>query len=372
MSKDFHAEPFDAGTTKKLEIFRRYIRSWLPVFLAANKGYKNVALYDFFAGPGKDARGVAGSPLIIIEELKAYLGNPTKPHAQGIRVKLYFNDDDNNKYLELDKAIKAEKTSGLFDIEVANEDFGNAFEAKFSAISAPHTANLIILDQSGIKHVTEDVFRRLINCKTTDILFFISSAIINRFAGEQGIARYFPGISKEKIKELEPGHIHRFVCDYYRRLIPTAKAYYLAPFSIKKQANIYGVIFGTNHLRGLEKFLDVCWKLDPMTGEANYNIDGDAFWNEKTLFKELDTAQKMDEFQENLIVESQKKPMTNRDVYRYCVENGFLPKHANEILTALRRSGRLSLSPPDSRGFYIGWDYYCGNKDKVVTFVVKE
>jgi len=63
MAKDFHAEPFDAGTTKKLEIFRRYVRELLPVFLATNKVCNKVALYDFFAGPGKDAKGVKGSPI---------------------------------------------------------------------------------------------------------------------------------------------------------------------------------------------------------------------------------------------------------------------------------------------------------------------
>jgi three-Cys-motif partner protein len=372
MAKDFHDEPFDASTIKKLEIFRRYIREWLPVFLATNKGYDNVALYDFFAGPGKDAKGVMGSPLIIIEEVKGYLEDNTKSHAQGIKVSLYFNDDDKDKYIELHKTLKAKESSALFGVEVENKDFSDAFEAKFPVISAPHTANLIILDQSGVKHVTEDVFRRLIDCRTTDILFFTSSAIINRFAGEQTITRYFPGISREKIKELETGQIHRFVCDYYRGLIPAGKEYYLAPFSIKKDANVYGVIFGTNSLRGLEKFLNVCWKLDPKTGEANYNIDGDRAWEGDTFFPEDNIIQKKDDFRSSLIAEIRKGGKTNNDIYKYCLENGFLPKHANEILTILRKGGKLIVSPEDSKWFYIGWDYYSGKKDKVVTFAVKE
>ena len=372
MAKDFHAEPFDAGTIKKLEIFRGYIREWLPVFLATNKGFSNVALYDFFAGPGKDAKGVKGSPLIILEEVKGYLKDTTKPHAQRVKVSLYFNDDEKDKYLELDKAVKAEETSDLFSVEVENKDFGDAFEGKFSVISAPHTTNLVILDQSGIKHVTEDVFKNLIDCRATDILFFTSSAIINRFAGEQAITRYFPGISKERIKELDAGHIHRFVCEYYRRLIPTGKKYYLAPFSIKKDANIYGVIFGTNNLRGLEKFLNVCWKVDPKTGEANYNIDRDAFRDEESMFKELNVPRKKNDFRSSLIDELKKKSLTNKQLYRYSLENGFLPKHVNEILKALQRDRKLIVSPKESKGFYISWDYYSGKKDKVVTFTVKK
>jgi three-Cys-motif partner protein len=372
MTKDFHAEPFDAGTIKKLEIFRGYVREWLPVFLATNKGYNNVALYDFFAGPGKDSKGVKGSPLIIIEEVKGYLEDNTKPHAQGIKISLYFNDDDKGKCIELLKTVKAEEALALFGVEVESKDFGDALEAKYPVISAPHTANLIILDQSGVKHVTEDVFRKLIDCKTTDILFFTSSAIIKRFTGEKAIARYFPGISREKITELESGYIHKFVCDYYRGLIPSGKEYYLAPFSIKKDSNVYGVIFGSNSLRGLEKFLNVCWKLDPKTGEANYNIDGDTAWEGDTLFPEDNVIQKKDDFQSSLIAELRKKSLTNKELYRYCLERGFLPKHVNEILTTLRKNGKLIVSPEGSRGFYTGWDYYSGKKDKVVTFAVKE
>ncbi len=360
MAKDFHAEPFDAGTIKKLEIFRGYIREWLPIFLATNKGYNDVALYDFFAGPGKDARGVKGSPLIIIEEVKGYLKDTTKPHAQGVKVSLYFNDDEKDKYLELDKAIKGEEDSSLFSVEVENKDFGDVFERKFPLLSAPHTANLVILDQSGIKHVTEDVFKRLIDCRATDVLFFTSSAIIKRFAGEQAIIRYFPGISKERIKELEAGQIHRFVCKYYRGLIPDGKEYYLAPFSIKKDANVYGVIFGTNSLRGLKKFLNVCWRVDPKTGEANYPIDGDIAYNGLTLFKECNAFKKQDDFRQNLIAEIRRGRKTNNDIYKYCLENGFLPAHVNNILKKLQKEGILKVFPETTRlgVFYINWNNY--------------
>lgn len=371
MAKDFHAEPFDKETKLKLEIFRGYIREWLPVFLARGI-YKKISLYDFFAGPGRDVKGEKGSPLIIIEEIKAYFSSPSTPKGQDIEINLYFNDDVKSKYLKLKKAVE-EVTSKYFKIEVDNKDFSVAFKKKFHAINAADTANLVILDQCGLKHITQDVFTKLMNCRAADILFFISSSTIKRFAGENCIDQYLSGISKEQIDKLDAGHIHRFMCDeYYRKLVPHGKEYYLAPFSIKKDSNVYGLIFGTNSLYGLEKFLRVCWNIDPNTGEANYNIDRDAFWDEKTLFKELDTVQKKEEFQKNLATELQKKSMTNQDVYKYCVENGFLPKHVNEMLTALRKNEKLIIKPEDSRGFYISWDYYCGNKDEVVTFRVKE
>ncbi len=372
MTKDFHAEPFDKETKLKLEIFRGYIREWLPVFLS-RRMYKKISLYDFFAGPGRDVNGENGSPLIIIEEIEAYFSTPSTPKAQDVEINLYFNDDVKSKYLDLKKAVEEKSALKYFKVEVDNKDFSAAFKEKFHTINAADTANLVILDQCGLKHITRDVFTKLMDCRATDILFFISSSTIKRFAGEDCIDQYLPGISKEQIDKLDAGHIHRFVCnEYYRKLVPKGKEYYLAPFSIKKDSNVYGLIFGTNSLYGLEKFLRVCWNIDPNTGEANYNIDREAFWDEKTLFKELDTVKKKEEFQRNLKAKLQRKSMTNRDIYKYCVENGFLPKHVNEMLTALRKNGKLIITPEDSRGFYIGWEYYCGNKGKVVTFVVKE
>jgi three-Cys-motif partner protein len=360
MAKDFHAEPFDRETKLKLEIFRGYIREWLPVFLA-RRTFKAITLYDFFAGPGRDIEGEKGSPLIIIDEVKAYLNNPSTVKAQDVEIKLYFNDDDTSKYLTLREAIEKDGITRFFRVEVENKDFTAAFNDKFPAISASETANLVILDQCGIKHITQDVFKKLMACRATDILFFISSATVKRFTGENCIDQYLPGISKEQIDNLDAGHIHRFVCnEYYRKLVPTGKDYYLSSFSIKKDSNVYGLIFGSGSLYGLEKFLRVCWAIDPKTGEANYNIDKDDFRDEESLFKELNVIHKKEEFQRNLIAEIKKGGKTNNDIYKYCLENGFLPTHVNDIFKKLQKEGKLQVLPETTRAgaFYINWDNY--------------
>lgn len=53
----FHDNAFDPPTHLKLNIFRGYIREWLPVFLTrrtdGRSGHKRVNVFDFFAGPGR-------------------------------------------------------------------------------------------------------------------------------------------------------------------------------------------------------------------------------------------------------------------------------------------------------------------------------
>ena len=63
-SKDIFKKPFDEGTKTKLEIFRNYLKEWLPVFVAKQTIiWNNIQIFDFCSGQGKDVEGTLGSPL---------------------------------------------------------------------------------------------------------------------------------------------------------------------------------------------------------------------------------------------------------------------------------------------------------------------
>jgi hypothetical protein len=64
MGDNFHKKPFDEGTLIKLELLRLYIKSWLPVFIEKKEIlWKEISIYDFFAGSGMDSVGNYGNPL---------------------------------------------------------------------------------------------------------------------------------------------------------------------------------------------------------------------------------------------------------------------------------------------------------------------
>jgi len=356
MTKDFHNKPFDDETILKLEIFKGYIREWLPVFLS-RKSFSTINIFDFFAGPGRDCNGVKGSPLIIVEELKKYLENPAFSAASDVEVKVLFNDDDQNKIDLLKKEISRENT---FTIETpTNLRFEESFTAQKKILESPSAAKLVILDQSGIKQITHDTFKELINFPATDFMFFISSSILKRFISVEEVRQYFPNMSAEEINAIPTADIHRFVCQYYQKLVPSGKDFYLAPFSIKKRSNIYGIIFGTGILRGLEKFLRVCWNQDNVSGEANYNIDDDMVRNGPTLYDELNISKKIGLFKKQLIT-FLGDFRSNNDLYEFTLRNGCLPRHTFEILCKLQKDRRLEIEPSDTkkRSFYINWKYY--------------
>ena len=88
MNRKFYKKKYDDATQVKLDVFRRYLQEWLPVF--ASKG-EEVTIYDFFAGPGKDAAGNPGSSLIIVEELKRFCEHDATMHPR-FSARIIFND----------------------------------------------------------------------------------------------------------------------------------------------------------------------------------------------------------------------------------------------------------------------------------------
>lgn len=371
MAKDFHNKPFDDETILKLEIFRGYIREWLPVFLSKTS-FKTINIFDFFAGPGKDSNGQAGSPLIIIDETNKYLADPKLYQAKDVSIQLFFNDDDPEKISLLEEEISLKNTEA-FEVKTINQEFHPCFNIYQSILSSTSAAKLVILDQCGVKQIPPAIFERLINSPTTDFMFFVSSSILSRFITTDEVGRHFPGMSSEAIKAVPSTDIHRFVCQYYQKLVPQQMEYYLSPFSIKKGSNIYGIIFGSSNLYGLEKFLKTCWDNDQISGEANYDIDDDMVRNGQTLFPELDVSKKIGGFEKKLIEFLQEGFRSNNDLYKFTLEYGCLPKHTRVILQKLQKEESIQIRPSDIRrgSFYINWENY--RKQEVKTeFCMKE
>jgi len=342
MAKDLHLKPFDESTKAKLAIFQDYIREWLPVFVSARKIYwDTINIYDFFAGPGKDIAGVNGTPCIIVDELKPYLDDLKK---KGLAVNLYFNEFDKDKYQQLNAHFVFKDRDVLpYKVEIDSLDFKESFLKKLPDINKKDTTNLLFLDQYGIKHIGEDVFKQIINVKTTDFLFFISSSTIKRFCDHPNILQHI-NLSPEEVEQTPYYQIHRLVLDYYRSLIPIGKTYYLASFSLKRGSNVYGLIFGSGHVLGIEKFLTTCWKIDPARGEANFDIDNDKIKPDQlNLFTgEITKPKKTEVFEKELMGCIEKlKLLTDKDVYLFTITNGFLPSHGRGVLKRMVSEKRI-------------------------------
>lgn len=341
MSRNLHNKPFDDGTMAKLDLFRFYLREWLPVFISARKIYwKTINIYDFFAGPGKDVNGVKGTPLIILEELQPYL---EQIEEKKLVVNLYFNEYDKKKCHELKLNLSQAIKNPMFNIEIESLDFQVSFYKKYPVLKGKDNANLLFLDQTGIKQINPERFERILEIKRTDFLFFISSSTVKRFPDHPAIEKYIK-LNKEEVVKTPFHKIHRLILEFYKSLIPQGMEYYLAPFSIKKNSGLYGIIFGSHNVLGLEKFLNSAWKIDPERGTANFDIDNDNIIpGQVNLFTgKIQKPKKTEVFESSLESKIMTKEITSdKEIYLCILESGMKISHGRAVIKKLIKENKI-------------------------------
>jgi three-Cys-motif partner protein len=361
MAKDINKDKFPEETKLKLEIFAECFREWFPVFIH-NPYIKEIYIYDFFAGSGKDTEGTLGSPLILLNEAKGDICkycNIVKKNSK--QIYFIFNEKEKVKQEILVENIKKFMTNCLAQNCKADQciyNYENFRQMEFKDIfqddnfqtilSNGNYGKFILLDQYGFCQVDEEIFLKLVNAPKTDFIFFISSSSIRRFREHPVIKQYFD-TKKIHFDETKPKECHRLIAQYYKNVIPYDKEYYLHHFTIQKGTNYWGLIFGTNHTLGMEKFLKVCWDKDELSGESNCNINND--FQAGTLFYNEDETVKKQTVESDI----QSKILTgeisdNKDGLKYVLKNGCLPELFTSVVKKLEsekkitRTGELNYS----------------------------
>jgi len=318
---------------------------WLPVFIQRKSDYAwsgEINIFDFFCGPGIDKDGQKGSPLIALDVCKQFSEQLAQ---QGRKVNLFFSDDKPSKVKKLNIKLSEIELPDTIVYDTKVEKFPNTFMRKLKSMSG--AANLLFIDQCGIKGVPDNVFKALISLNGTDFLFFIASSFFKRFKDLAEFKQYID--TTDYITDNTPySDMHRAIASMYRSFIPSDEEYYLIPFTIKKGANIYGLIFGTRSLLGASKFMKICWDIDSERGEANFDIDNDNLPSKPgdmgDLFKDNEKSQKVTLFQaelENKLLGG--KFATDKQIFVYSLESDVLPtKHAKPVVTRLIKEGRIS------------------------------
>lgn len=377
---------FDEDTLLKLSLFRGYIREWLPVFLTnpnyAQSGWNEILIIDGFSGPGKDSEGHQGSPSIILDEIRNYYSEH-QDIASPVQINIVFNDCNPEHIRQLSQNVQ----DLLAEIKKYHQNTSLAFKTlpfdKFwqeyeSQIKQPSPC-LVILDQYGMKAVTREVFQTLTGSQRTDFLFFVPSSYFKRFGSVDVVQNIVP-FDISDIQDIEHSDVHEFICEKYRGLISDDATFYLAPFSIQQNrpGNIYGIIFGSGNLLGLEKFLKVAWDNDEMTGGRNFSRGYEADMRQgQQLFSFCpDKPEKIAKFEKELLHYIETVSPNNNDLYRFALEHGFAMRVLKSILQEFLESRKIIIENADPshtirRGsFYLAWDHY-KIKDRGIKVIYK-
>lgn len=337
-AKNLHEQPFDEETILKLEIFEDYLQEWLPTFVMSHAD-GNIRIFDFFAGPGKDVAGNFGSPIRILQQIKAQSGNIFQKRC---RIHVCLNEYDATKfkllgqcceqYINEDKELSRLYSKYLF-LEFHNEDFADLFPQCHNIIySAP---SLVFLDQNGMKFLADKYLSDLEKLPQTDFLYYLSSSYFIRF-GDTAAFQTNMKINMDKIRQNPYKYVHRSILEQLKERLPQESKLKLYPFTIKKGANIYGIIFGAKHPLAVDKFLRTVWKKNAINGEANFDIDDDQKKSQLDIWEERKLT-KLESFQEDLrrkILNGEFR--TNKEVYDYTLEQGHISQHSSDELKKLK------------------------------------
>lgn len=338
-------KPFNEATLTKLNLYERYAREWLPVFLGERIIYPEIHICDFFSGSGTDSHGTWGSALRLLAVVREYRGLiATKP----VTVTVHLSDKSEAKIERLKERIGAESFDKLpIAIDVEASSFEKRFEQLHARLAMPDATNLLIVDQYGVKHL-DSTFEAIVRCPTTDFLAFVSSSWFQRFHSLPEVAKYLVD------HRPEAWHLaHRAALDAYRKRLPQGSRYYLGEFSLKSGANIYGVVFGSAHPLGMAKFLGSAWKLDGINGSANFDVEREGIFGESNLLLPFAcTPKKLEVFSEELNRGIRIHTIHDEmHILELCFRHGVTPQHASATLRQLKREGVHSASwwVPDAK-----------------------
>lgn len=351
-STDFFIKPFSNTTKTKLLIFKEYAEVWIPTFIMS-KSTENLHIFDFFSGPGYDNINQMGSPILLLNIAnKHFLNLITK----GKKIVFHFNAFKRQEYQLLIKNVtdfikENSNLSRVIEIHYYNQNFEKLFPKLISEIEK--NPSLVYIDQFGVKYFSAEYITKLSNLDKTDFLYFVASSCYKRF-GETAEFQKFMNFSFEELNRTKFPQMHRLVIEKLKQSIPENSKLMMFPFSLKKDANYYGIIFGAKHLKAVDTFLGVCWNINPINGEANYDIDNE---HKPELFEV--TIKKIDKFKKELRewLLSQGR-VSNIDILEFTYFRGHIPKHAFEEVKLMKKEGVINY---DGRSPMITYDNFKKN-----------
>lgn len=356
----------------KVRLLGEYLKRYVNII--SNDGYtKKIHIHDLFCGEGLYENGGEGSPLVIMREIKDLYfknvsGNPNLP-----KINCFFNDIDNRKVLNVEKAIADKSLHYLQfgELNFTSEDYKDLLNELANKVAKLYNEKaFIFIDPYEYKHIKISHIRELLKGKKSEVLLWLPTQFMYRFESNGT-----PTALKDFIEEIVPfkdwtnsESVWKFVGQLKEGFQKgVGLEYFVDNFTIEKDKNtVFCLFFFTPHIKGFEKMLEAKWEIDSEYGKGWTYTD-----NTPSLFYE----QKTNPLEEKIKVYLSNKCPTNAELFEFTLRQGFLPKHTNEILFNWQANGKIDVKLEDGssarkKSFYLNYDNY-KKAPKKVTFSIK-
>lgn len=370
----------------KVEFYKEYLKRYLRILCLSPKVNK-IRIYDLFCGVGIYKDGGKGSPIEAYEAICECLQDIRFANSD-TEIILTVNDIDETKVSTVQKYINSLPQTPHCKVNYHNKNFSEMVTLAQSEISSfePNTRNLFFIDPYGYKEIAGDMLFSLLQNEKTEVILFLPVSFMYRFIKtslEDDSEQYEPlrhftdslfnRFQKEELLQVQS--IDQYV-DLLKQALTFGNEVFTTSYTIERdKANMFCLFFMTKHRFGLQKILEVTWELDEINGKGFKLPEPENLMT--ALFaqqdKEKAKAENFERLKTLIIGKLSERPCNNKEMYNFILENGFLPKHANEVFKYLQKNDSkfyVNIAGTDTSArkgsFYLDW-----KADKKVDFGYK-
>lgn len=362
----------------KVMLYGKYLAIYLNI-LARAEFIHRICIFDLLCGEGVYQNDSEGSPLIAMRKIEEhyYANDQTCPNLV-----VWFND---NGISQIEPSVKkVDRVKRLIEerfvpssvqIRYSSKDY---FEIHQDAVwhtrGSNRTKSLFFIDPYGYKGITPSHIQETLHGGNNEVLLFLPASFMYRFANG-AIRSPFPGSSavREFLQELFNGQsVPNFesaysfieeVKDQLRTYFEQHRVF-VDTFTIERdQANLYCLFFFTSNVLGFEKMVEAKWDMDTERGR------GFRYEEKPSLFSAVEIQGYPEDLRDFI---RNEKNCTNQKVKLYGLQQGFLPKHTNQILKSwLRTDSKFEINALDNLPLQKSATYVSSN-DRHVTYSFKD
>ncbi len=363
MSNDTHKLMLDHSQAK-VKLYGSYLAKYLPI-ISQDRHTTNIHLYDLFSGEGIYENGDKGSPLIAIDKISScYASNNNMP-----KINITFNDINSEVIAKLKTTIDNTQLPTNCTVRIFNKNYLDLVSEISSEITAfKNEKAIVFLDPKGYKEISIADIKAFLAVGKSEVLVFLPIRDMYRFAnmesenisaGHEPLYKFMDEIFPTGIPKFEsqPDYIHK-IKEGLKNILPE---YFVDTFMLEREpGQFFALFFFTGHIYGFEKMLETKWDIDKEQGRAfRYEQSGTMFSGTEVL----DFPKKLEDY----ICSGRKY---NGDVYYFSLHEGFLPRHANEVLRNWQEQDILNVLNADGsagrkKAFYITYQEYKSEPRKI-------
>lgn len=321
----------------KVDLYANYLSRYLNILSRAGF-FDKIHIYDLMCGEGIYSDGSKGSPVIALEKIKEHFfsNNKTCPN-----IEVWFNDNGKS---EIDKGkYKIERVqeccSNLFvpetvEIIYRKEDYVELYPQVLHNIkSLRNERMLLFIDPYGYKEFKLEHLKNYLCRAKTELILFLPISHMYRFAsksitddgftGGEPLKEFLTPLFNERTESIDsPDSFVNQLKISFREYLKEQEIF-VDTFTIERDVrNLYCLFFFTPHIKGFEVMLETKWKMDEGRGKGFERIP------QKHLFSKIQDTNYSQLLQDYI---SQEGHRTNGELYRFGLDNGFLPKHTVEV-----------------------------------------